>query len=155
MTATINDLIDVFKKSITPPLKIEWTRDLELGIPEIDCQHRQLVDLINELYSARYVMDNDAIRDVLCRVIALVKSHFALEERLMELSGFDQASAAVHRETHHNFVKSFSDYLRDYDVGRDVAYELQQALFRWLLHHNQEDVKYKDAIASYLKSQEK
>lgn len=142
MSEEFNELIKLLREA-TPPIKLEWSKDLELGIPEIDRQHRQLVDLMNELYSARYVQDNDAIRDVLCRVISTVRSHFALEERLMKLSGYSEEEYLSHKASHGAFLHTFADYLSEHDVGHDVAAKLQQALFRWMIHHNKEDVRYK------------
>ena len=62
---------------------ITWGPSIMVGVPDIDKQHKRLVDLINELHTA---MTKGQGRDVVGRVVdALVsytRDHFGFEERV-------------------------------------------------------------------------
>ena len=63
---------------------IEWQEGYSLGIPEIDSEHRELIDLINEAWGPDDAeRDRDWIEAFLGEVHARIGAHFALEEKAM------------------------------------------------------------------------
>ena len=61
-----------------------WTAELELGLPEIDDQHRQLVALTNALHDelSKATPDRAAIGHILEGLVDYTVNHFVLEEEL-------------------------------------------------------------------------
>ena len=68
---------------------IVWKPSFAIGIPVIDAEHKQLVELCNELYKA--IMSNknserkDVVRIALKECADYVRTHFANEEKLMQV----------------------------------------------------------------------
>ena len=59
---------------------IEWRSEFETGVADVDHEHRELVDLINQLH--RELGDNtapDKVSAFLGEVYARISAHFALE----------------------------------------------------------------------------
>jgi hemerythrin len=117
--------------------EIQWTSDLDTGIPVIDKQHRRLVDYINQLDHARAHHSRDEVSDVLDQLVDYTLSHFAFEESLMEDAGYPFLNA--HKRVHSLFVKRVADYQQRFKVGEDIGAELQVSLTTWLLNHIKND----------------
>ena len=62
-----------------------WSPDLELGIAQIDCQHRKLVDLLNALDSGvKKSYSFHILGSILTDLVRYTVCHFTFEERRME-----------------------------------------------------------------------
>lgn len=63
---------------------ITWRDEFRLGVESVDVEHRELIELINNLDSA---MQQDATQDMvveaLGEIYARIAAHFALEEKIM------------------------------------------------------------------------
>jgi hemerythrin len=116
---------------------IEWSADLDTGIPVIDNQHRRIVDYINKLDHARQHHSRDEVAEVLDELVDYTLSHFAFEESLMEESGYPFINA--HRKVHQLFVKRVSDYRQRFKLEDDIAEELIHTLRAWLINHIRND----------------
>lgn len=117
--------------------EIQWTNDLDTGIPVIDKQHRRLVEYINQLDHARTHHSRDEVSGVLDQLVDYTLSHFAFEESLMEDAGYPFLNA--HKRVHALFVKRVADYQQRFKVGEDIGAELQVSLTTWLLNHIKND----------------
>jgi hemerythrin len=117
----------------------EWSPELDTGIPEIDDQHRKIVDYINQLAAAREGQDLRAVATVLDRLVDYTASHFALEEDLMECSGY--ASFQTHKSGHDLFVQNVLTNRAQLESGTDITKQLLSTLKSWLMYH----IKYDDA----------
>ena len=70
---------------------IEWRPEFETGVADVDHEHKELVDLINELHAQ--LSDDAAAANVgafLGEVFARISAHFALEESIMRKHGYDE-----------------------------------------------------------------
>lgn len=124
---------------------IEWTRDLAIGIPVIDGQHRRIVDYINELDTIVGSDDRGTVGRVLSDLVDYTYSHFAFEEALMEEAGYDFLS--IHRGSHQAFCSRLDQLRRRFDEGEEVAAELAAMLGHWLIHHiRHDDDSYADLV---------
>lgn len=125
--------------------KITWTPDLDTGIEPIDQQHRQLVELINQLDDAQLGGDRQAIGKVIEGLIEYTVSHFAFEEALMDDAGYQ--FVRPHKKVHEIFVRRAKELQDRFFAGEDVAGELQTMLGRWLLNHiRRDDASYVSAV---------
>jgi hemerythrin-like metal-binding protein len=119
---------------------VVWEDQYALGHDEIDRQHRQIVDLLNELYDG--VRDGikeermAAILDGLCRY---AETHFAFEEAVLAKIGYP--NLAAHRRQHawwrakaHEFQARFQSH--DREICQDA---FTMARNWWLEHIQHED----------------
>jgi len=68
---------------------IEWTEDLSVGLPKIDDQHKQLISIYNDMFSAIDRNEGDeALDDIFRRLKAYTESHFKDEETYMQSIGY-------------------------------------------------------------------
>ena len=72
---------------------VEWNETLNIGVPEIDYQHRNLVSMLNALAKAIEEGTTDTVlREILDELNAYILTHFAAEERIMERIGYQYMS---------------------------------------------------------------
>jgi len=85
-----------------------WTDAVLTGIETVDAQHKELIDLFNELNSALFMRHECAeavIESTYRRVIAYTDKHFAEEEALMLEEGVDPHHVEAHIGYHRQFVE--------------------------------------------------
>ncbi len=80
---------------------INWGEAYILHIDEMDQQHKQLADIVNEIYL--HVSNNDldyVANNAIYRLVALVKHHFETEEEMMMQVNYPEIDEhkKVHRE---------------------------------------------------------
>lgn len=130
--------------------KLAWSNELATGIPEIDNQHKRIVEYINQLYDLRQSQSREGVADVIGEMVDYTMSHFAFEEDLMESAGYP--FAGPHRKVHQLFTRRVAEIQARFDAGEDVATELHSMLSRWLFNHIlNEDRGYTDAVKTYLR----
>lgn len=127
----------------------EWTESLSVGIEEIDKQHKQMIDYINELQMAFTYNKMYMIEEVLNKLIDYTKSHFSYEEELLEKSGYTLLEE--HKKIHSSFVKRIEFFKERYENGENVAKQLRNDLQLWTIHHIQhDDANYKPCVHKML-----
>jgi hemerythrin len=81
-----------------------WTEAYKVNIEELDEQHQEFFDVVNELEQALRVGEgNAAIDRILDRLVTYAGLHFAAEESLMERHKFP--GLTTHRIQHDTFRK--------------------------------------------------
>lgn len=125
---------------------MEWNAQLDIGLDEINRQHRTLLHLINELY---YLLKHNyglpSIKRVVQGLIDYTANHFAYEEILFEQIGYEQTSH--HVAAHQQLVKEVLDFQRRVETGEDIGDELMTFLKNWLKNHiMKEDKAYVDSF---------
>lgn len=124
-------------------MKIEWSADLELGIPEIDKQHRELVAILNRLYDAVERGEREeGIQSALEGAARYADYHFSSEEKFMESIHYPDLDA--HRRLHEMYVQEYRSMAERYQQGdQRVIRDLAAFLLSWLYTHIQKaDRKY-------------
>ena len=116
---------------------VRWDGALELGIPEIDAQHKKLVDLINELYTAvQEKHTTEALQRILRGLSDYAKVHFATEERYFREFGYPEAK--IHEQQHQDFVSKVADFQEKFEKGETrLPMEMMAFLRQWLVKHIQ------------------
>jgi len=114
---------------------IPWGPDLELGIPEIDAQHRALVDLANRLYDElKTAKRGEQARRAVAELFAYSATHFADEEAFF--SRFNLPSMEDHMSAHAAFAArsvEFEDRLASGSPADTV--EILGFLESWIRRH--------------------
>jgi hemerythrin-like metal-binding protein len=115
---------------------IEWRKDFETGVADVDHEHRELVELINALHDELGEMgDHDRIRAFLGEVFSRISAHFALEESIMRKHAYDEYAA--HKAEHEQLLDDIRDIMDDFDDGvyTDYRAALSRAVRDWFVNH--------------------
>lgn len=134
---------------MTEPL-VEWNDSLNMGIQEIDQQHRMLVDILNEFNEALHQhQGTEKASIILERLADYTRIHFAVEESIMRL--LDYPDYQPHKALHDELIAQLMDLAVKFAAGKkSVNFELLHFLKRWLTHHIQEeDMAYKEHFLSH------
>ena len=111
---------------------VVWEDRFNLGNKMIDTQHKQIVDMFNDLYEARFHgIENRVVSEVIEGMARYVREHFAAEERLMAQVQYPHLER--HRQEHEFFVKESGrlGFLQD----RADAEKLMVFLRDWFVQH--------------------
>lgn len=113
----------------------EWADDLVIDNGQIDQDHRQLVDLVNELHTATSQgRGQEIVARILDDLVRYTVEHLRREEQLMASLNFP--NLVQHKLGHDKFMEEIRDLKKKYDGGSvTVASQLSMALRDWLSLH--------------------
>jgi hemerythrin len=125
-----------------------WQDRFNLGIPEIDKDHKILADLITRLHDA-YASGNPEfnVGPVFYFLVDYARTHFAREETLMREVNFP--GLVAHIAAHEALASRIEELTRRYLAGdkKAVSNELLAFLHNWLhFHILEEDVAFRPYI---------
>ncbi len=124
---------------------LNWCSDLNTGIDVIDGQHKQIVDYINRLNTARSNGDRQEIGDIIEGMVDYTLSHFAFEETLMSDAQYQFLHG--HQKIHEIFVNRINRFHERFVAGEEITDELHALLCRWLFNHiRSDDAAYVGAV---------
>ena len=110
----------------------EWSSKIEVGLPMIDEQHRQLFDL-----AATFRGDGDQIRVLksLAMLTEYVKVHFREEEEMMVSCHYPELEA--HRRLHGEFRRMLFELLENAKKMTldEIAEEVKYLINGWFYNH--------------------
>jgi hemerythrin-like metal-binding protein len=115
---------------------IEWRKEFETGVAEVDHEHRELVELINELHEQIGAhAPRETVSGFLGEVFAKISAHFALEETVMRKHDYDEYQD--HKADHEKLLDDLRDIMDDFDAGTDTDYKkaLGEAVRDWFVNH--------------------
>lgn len=125
----------------------KWIPEYSLNINAIDAQHRELVDILNRLFLAVADHEGDkVIVGILDALTEYTRTHFSLEERLMEAAEYPDLEA--HRLEHKNLIDHLERLRKKHFVEeKPIYFEMLGFLKAWLKDHIQGvDRKYSIAL---------
>ena len=121
---------------------IEWKDNYAIGVPSIDHEHQELIELINWLNDvASRGASYSKVCTALGEIYAQISAHFALEEKIMRECRYD--GYLEHKEDHEALLDELRDIMDqvDYD-GRYDERRLGTELERWFsVHFQTEDAR--------------
>lgn len=115
---------------------IDWKDEFAIGIAAVDHEHRELIELINELHAqmAEPNAPEDAVAAFLGEINARIGAHFALEEKVMRDRRYDQLAA--HKADHERLLDEIRDLMDRYEDDEDFdEQELADRLSDWFTVH--------------------
>lgn len=115
---------------------IEWRNDFETGVAGVDFEHKELVELINELHEEMgRGAPNESIGRFLGEVFARISAHFALEESIMRKHRYDEYAA--HKAEHEHLLDDIRDIMDDFEAEKfkDYRRALSDAVRDWFVNH--------------------
>jgi hemerythrin len=116
---------------------IAWSEILATGIEIIDEQHKQLVNLTNELFRAcmRGGETLDAVfKETMSRMVEYVKFHFTFEQQMLQRVNYPDF--VNHKKEHDTLIKTVLETTKDYGGGkRFVPNNFVRYLKDWIVSH--------------------
>jgi hemerythrin len=116
---------------------LEWRDEYLLGVEELDYEHKDLFNRLNELHDELVRDSNrERVEGCLGEIYARVDAHFALEENFMrekKYSGYE-----AHKKQHDNFLdelREVSDRLLSSGVDPAERDAMEAKLHSWVLNH--------------------
>ncbi|MDH4049752.1 MAG: hemerythrin family protein [Gammaproteobacteria bacterium] len=114
---------------------LDWKSQYSVGVESVDFEHRQMIDLINELYTELSERrDPDSIEQFLGDIHSAISMHFALEERIMQEAGYEEFSA--HKEDHEDLLDQIRNMMDVFADDTEAGFpELGKRLSDWFGAH--------------------
>jgi hemerythrin len=113
---------------------VEWKIEYEIGISEIDSQHKRLVEILNSLVETK---DESKIKNILCDLIEYTIYHFTCEEDLMWHMQFplnNEQEHGDHIAEHDKFRLELRRFLKA-KPSDILVRALHNFLSKWLVEH--------------------
>ena len=116
---------------------IKWNPLYDTKHKIIDEQHRELVNIINDLYLSTIdhkVNKNEAFIKAAKRCIEYADYHFKTEEKIMDIINYSDSKN--HKAMHKSFYDEVVNQIKNYQEGQPfIANKLVKYLKDWLLEH--------------------
>ena len=121
---------------------IIWKKEFDTGIVLIDKQHRNLVDIINNLNEAHnQKREKEVLRETILKLVEYTKNHFRFEENHMSQLGFPELEE--HKVLHSSFIQKMIDILTQLkkENYENLTDDILVFLHKWMIDHIQGDDK--------------
>lgn len=114
---------------------IKWSEQLELGLPEIDRQHRRIAEILNDIFREALSdkPDRERLRLLVRGLRTHIRNHFGAEERMLWVYGHPEAEG--HHHQHQRYFRTLEDWCLDVELGRPCTRESFRFMRDWLLYH--------------------
>jgi len=114
---------------------LEWEDTYNIGVKEIDIQHRGLFDIISRLYTSRsYATEGKYFFATLTQFIDYTKVHFTTEERYMREAEYPKLIG--HQQEHTEYLIEVKKLARDCENKvPEIDQEILGFLKNWYLVH--------------------
>lgn len=116
---------------------IKWNPLYETKHKIIDEQHKELVNIINDLYLSTIDTKsnkNEEFIKAAKRCIDYADYHFKTEEKIMDIINYSDAES--HKAMHRDFYNEVVNQVKNYQEGQPFVYnKLVKYLKDWLLEH--------------------
>lgn len=116
---------------------IHWSDKYSTGVPEIDSQHKEIINQLNRLHEAiTSGLGNDVILDILEFAGQYASKHFAYEEDCM--TKYNCPVASRNKKEHEFFIKQFERIKKrvaEDDIDAAAIIEVYSEFRDWIKNH--------------------
>jgi len=114
---------------------IDWRDEFSVGVDAIDHEHREMINLINDLDAAmQEEASHGAVVATLGDIYARIAAHFALEEKIMRNAAY--AGYSAHKQDHELLLDSLLNVIDAVDAdGHYDRDALSHILDTWFSEH--------------------
>jgi hemerythrin len=116
---------------------ITWSNTFSFGIKPIDDQHKELVDLVNDMFhhaTGNDEQEREYFGRVIQKAMHYIKVHFTTEEKLMRAMQYP--GYAEHKRCHDCFILDVLDNIRDFETEKHYTlFSFTKFLKDWVLSH--------------------
>ena len=117
---------------------IKWDNSFSVNNPEIDHQHKELINVLND--KIRHCSENkEKEREYLLKIknptIVLIKKHFKTEEKLLQKNNY--VNIEEHKMEHESFLNKLNiimDKLENNLIEMDLSI-IVEYMKDWLIYH--------------------
>lgn len=123
---------------------------MSVGVKEIDLQHQEFINILNNLYDYTYQSKSkEELEVLLSRLASYATNHFKTEEKYFD--DFNYEFAEEHKSEHSKLLKQIAEFQNNFQSGQaEVTVELIDFLEDWLVHHlGNQDKKYIQCFAEH------
>jgi hemerythrin len=120
--------------------RIEWSDEFKLGLPAIDAEHKELLEVCNQFLDAvQAEAPMKQLAAILSNMILRTRAHFVAEERMLDRHGYP--GLVVHKAEHDRLLLQAEALLARYadtlqqDELRHITTDTANFLQTWLLDH--------------------
>jgi hemerythrin len=110
-----------------------WNVDLNLGIKDIDAQHKQFILFADEVYQAIKNNSFDQVKKSFGFLLSHTKIHFDTEEKYFKKLNYE--GSKIHVYVHNEFI----EYLKrlEYSLNKGIMITLKEAdyIINWMIKH--------------------
>ncbi len=123
-------------------MPILWRDQMNVGISEVDEDHKHLIGIINDFEGAARrgagQVDEGNMRSILRRLQHYARDHFSREEKMQEAAGYD--GVAENKIQHALLLRSLNDFILMFMEGKlgattEATEKMNAFLKRWLVDH--------------------
>lgn len=114
----------------------DWNSKYNIGVEQIDDQHRYFLSLINKIIEESEQTDHiDYLLALINELKAYAKFHFISEENLMLKTGYP--GLAEHRQHHRQLLHDLAPKITNAELKKshDELQKLINYLLDWFFHH--------------------
>jgi hemerythrin len=117
---------------------ISWKEEYELGISEIDEQHKKMLGIINELHDLmgqEEKADQGQIDKIIKEMADYAMYHFKTEEKYFNIFSYEDTES--HMTIHNQYVQKVNEWQDKYNAEKDPAifFEIFNYLQDWWIWH--------------------
>jgi len=113
---------------------IEWCDTYNIGVEEIDRQHRELFELFGDLMEAKgFYRDEHKVMHTLKKISHYVNKHFFDEEGCMRRHNYPFLEE--HISQHKSIVTQIKNAIKNSESSPDLKQNLEELLFAWISKH--------------------
>ena len=113
---------------------MRWSQMFEVGIPELDAQHRQIFSLILRLNTLVEQRDRSPITQLIVELETLTRCHFDCEAWLIQKFSYPQS--CNHSADHFNLLREIHGYQHSVLFSPQ---KLALVLGNWLISHTMQE----------------
>lgn len=117
--------------------QITWSNTFSCGVKIIDDQHKELVDMVNEMLehvTGSEKEEYDYFSKVINKIVNYFKLHFATEEKIMlaaQYPGYDE-----HKKVHEGFNHAVAEAFNGFVSGKRLSlFTFTRFLKNWVFSH--------------------
>ncbi len=117
---------------------LSWTPNMSVGIAVFDEDHKQIVELVNELHDAIEAgHSRQALGSVIVKLLEYACTHCRREETLFDQTGYPDADE--HKKEHEALYAAAAGMKERFqnDSSSKFALEVMNYMYGWLVNHIQ------------------
>jgi len=116
---------------------IKLSKDMEVGVLEIDAQHMELVNRLNALTEMGHdAVSKEETQKTLVMLEEYIVKHFADEEELQRQNNYPEYES--HKKLHQHYIDEFEKLRKEFDTnGHSLKFtmDLNNSLINWIVKH--------------------
>jgi hemerythrin len=115
---------------------MDWSEALDVGVPSIDAQHKQLVERLTRIEEGRkQAVPFEVMLPMLNDFYQHALEHFRYEEKLFVQYGFQEAER--HKTVHNDLERLFLAFMEEYKADPEgiMSPAFINTVRRWLMNH--------------------